>query len=715
MKLQMSLKIKDTSSAINEVEKRVQKAKKEVLPLAEAWKEIFSKKNSAPDTERLLEVKSAMEKGLIGREAGKEDKALTKAEALRLYKLLQEITRESKLEELVKDTPENYILVDNVITLHEMNETLLAEPIIAVDTETTGVDVYRDKIVGMSFTAPKADKHYYLPVRHEEGTQVESPKAFHWVRRLLENEKIEKVFHNAIFDLHMFKSEAIEVNGKVHDTMIIQHLLNENETSYRLKDLVVKYLKIPADNFDALFGKNCLFSTVALKYARYYACKDTHLTWKLFEFQMSHLKKPELQQLLKNYLHIEQPLIKVVLDMERVGFCLDMEEVKRQEIKLEARKIELELELKDHFGDINFGSVQQLSKVLYDKKKLYKFLPPNAKRSTDSKTLKQLSKHDEGCKLLVELRDINKQLSSFVKALPTLVKPDGRVHGSFKQTGTVTGRFSSLNPNLQQQSKPARKMFIAPKGHLILGADFSAQEPRLLAHFTQEETLLDIYRNNKDLYATLASKHYRKPYEECNKNPDGSDTAERKAFKIVVLAIMYGLTPMSLAEILNISELEANRLVEGFFRDNPKVKAWVQNNQLQAKQRGYVTTLFGRRRRLPDARSGEFWVQQRAFRQTTNARIQGSASEQTKLVMIEADKRLKAMSTPKRQFCLLATIHDELLFLVPEDVTLEEVRVIEEVMTQTVKLNNVSSKTDIELGKCWGNLVSVHEWFKNEF
>ena len=711
MKLQLNLKLKDSSEAVNKAEEKVKKAKKEVLPLPLAWKEIFSKKNSAPDLQRLKEVKEAMEKGIIGREEGKENKTLTKAEALRLHKVLSEITRESKLEELVETTPENYILVQTEEELHEMAQTLISEDIIAVDTETTGVDVYRDKVVGASFTAPKSDRHYYVPFRHEEGKQVSTEKALYWISRIMKAPN-DKVFHNAIFDLHILKGEGITVEGKVHDTMIIQHLLNENEMSYRLKDLVTKYLRIPADNFDALFGKDCLFSTVALKYARYYACKDTHLTWKLYEFQMSHLNKPELQPLLKNYLHIEQPLIKVVFDMERVGFCLDMEEVKKQEELLEARKEELEQELKILLGDINFGSVQQLSKVLYDKKKLHKFLPPNAKKSTDSKTLKILARYDESCKLLVELRDISKQLSSFVKALPTLVKPDGRVHGSFKQTGTVTGRFSSSNPNLQQQSKPARKMFVAPEGQLILGADFSAQEPRLLAHFTQEETLLDIYRYNKDLYATLASKHYKKSYEECNKNPDGSDTKERKTFKVVVLAIMYGMTSKSLADLLGISELEADHLINGFFKDNPKVKRWVEGNKLQASKVGYVSTLFGRKRRLPDARSNDFWIKARAERQTTNARIQGSASEQTKLVMIEADRRLKAMSTETRKFELLATIHDEILFLVPEDVTLEEVKVIEEIMTQTVKLNNVSSKTDIELGKCWGDLTALQDWFK---
>lgn len=720
MQLKLNLQIKNNDVAVKEVEKKVKKAKKEALPIAEAWRDIFSKKNSDADKIKLLEVKKAMDEGLIGREAGKESKTLTKAEALRLWKALQEQQKEEKLNEMVKNTPSNYILVDTVSELRDMYRVLKKETIIAVDTETTGVDVYRDKMVGMSFTAPVQNLHYYVPIRHVTGEeQVPTDTVIPYVKDILEDEGIDKVFHNATFDLHIFDSEGIDVQGKIHDTLVLMHLLNENEPSYALKVLTPKYLKVEADTFESLFGKDCLFSTVELKYARYYACKDTHLTWKLFEFQYRMIREPRynLSKVWTNYCNIEQPLIKVVYEMEKVGFNLDQEEIARQKETYTKRKTELEAELLTHFGDINFNSVQQLGDVLYKKKKLHLHdsIPPNFKQSTDAKTLKKLAKFDKGCELLIEYKDITKHLSSFVEKLPEMVSPDGKLHGGFKQTGTVTGRFSSVNPNLQQQPYESRKMFVADDGYLILGADFSAQEPRLLAHFTQDPVLLKIYEENKDLYSTYASLHYKRPYEEVYKNEDGSDTKERKAFKVVILAIMYGMTEKSLAETLNISELEAKTLIDGFYKGSPRVAKWIEHNKATARKQGYVETLYGRKRRLPQIKSGDKWDVMRAERQTTNARIQGSASEQTKLVMIRANKELKEISREGREFKLLATIHDEVLFQVPEDITREEVKIIESIMVDTVKLNNVPSKTDIELGKCWGNLTSVKDWeFKNE-
>ena len=713
MKLNLSLKLNDNSTKVAEVERKVVKAKKEVLSFDDAWKEIIAKKNSASDLEKLREVYKAMKEGRIGREEGKENKTLTKAEALRQWRVLQEQEKGAKLEAMANNTPSNFILVQDEEVLNIMVSQLEEEPIIAVDTETTGVDVYVDKMVGMSFTLPKINMNYYIPIRHTTGEkQVEASKVLEAVKPILENPKIDKVFHNAIFDLHIFKGEGIDVNGKVHDTLVLAHLMNENEPSFRLKELAPKYLKCEADTFDALFGKNCLFSTVELKYANYYACKDTKLTWELYSFYMKYLNTPKFEKLKKNYDTIEQPLIKEVFEMERTGFAIDFEEVNRQKVELTERKAQLEELLKVHFGEINFNSVQQLSKVLYQEKKLHLLneIPPNFKQSTDAKTLKILAKYDEGCKLLVEYKDIVKHLSSFVEKLPEMVKPDGKIHGSFKQTGTVTGRFSSVNPNMQQQPKEARKMFVAPEGYLILGADFSAQEPRLLAHFTQDKVLLDIYEQGKDLYSTYASLHYKRPYEEVYKNPDGSDTKERKAFKVVILAIMYGMTEKSLADTLGINELEAKTLIDSFYKGSPRVAKWIEHNKETARKTGYVETLFGRKRRLPDAKSQDKWERMRAERQTTNARIQGSASEQTKLVMIEAGKKLRSISREGREFRLLATIHDEVLFQVPEDITKEEVAIIESLMVDTVKLNNVPSKTDIELGKCWGELVSVNDW-----
>ena len=718
--MKLSLNLNNPTDQLQAVQERVKvatekvkKAKKEVVPLNVAWEQIKEKKNSEPDIKKLGEVYHAMKDGVIGREQGKEDKTFTKAEAIRLWKVLQEITREQKLDELTANTPDNYILVNTVEKAMAMFQVLRMEKIIAVDTETTGVNVYVDKMVGISFTAPTADLHYYIPVRHTTGERQltwvgqDGISGLHFpIKNLLEDESIEKVFHNAIFDLHVFEGEGIKVKGKVHDTLVLMNLLNENEGleggSFRLKDLVTKYLKIESDTFDVLFGKDCRFDTVPFKYALFYAAKDTHVTWLLYQFQLKHLSSPSLEKVLDYYYKVEQPLIQVVVDMERVGFILDMEEVEKQRVELNLRKGELETELLLHFGDINFGSPTQLAKVLYEDKKLGKHLGYKKKQSTDTATMKVLAKYDEGCKLLLEYRNISKQLSSFVESLPNNVQPDGKIHGSFKANGTVTGRFSSIAPNLQQQSKPARKMFRVEDTHTIVASDWSAQEIRMLAHLTNDPFLIDIYKKDLDFYSMVASKVFDLPIEECL-----NDSLPRKKIKVVVLGLLYGMATKTLAENLGIMEIEAQKIVDDFFANFSKVKEFMDNNIAFCKKHGYVEMIMGRKRRLPQINSGDRWEQLRAQRQAAaNSPIQGSSAIQTKVTMIELDKLCKRLSKGERTFHLLCVVHDEALTKCPKDVTPYELSLINGAMVNSLPLN-VPSKSDFEIGNCWGVMEKI--------
>lgn len=663
---------------------------------------IFQTKISNPnDMKKLESVYDAIQKGELS--VGVTDmKKFSKTHAMNLYTELKQKRVRVLLDKLVEETPDNYILVMDVPALHEMYEVLKQEEVIAVDTETTGLNLYgRDKIVGVSFTAPKADLHYYVPLRHDEAN-APLDKALYWIGRILKQSN-DKVFHNVIFDLHQFTNDGLEVKGKLHCTQNIMAVLNENEMSYQLKDLVPKYLKIAGDTFNTLFGKKP-FNEVALKYARYYACKDTHITWLLFEFQMNHLKRQPT--LYEYYFKVEQPLFRVVYNMEREGFIpvLDVADEVSKELTIEVDQ--LRKELTEILGEVNLESPVQLKPALH-----------RVGIEVESTAKEELKKYKSNpiIEKLLEYREKYKLNKDFISKIREFIQPDGKVHGSFKQNGARTGRFSSKEPNLQQIPPSARRIYRVDDDSLILGLDFSAQEPKMLTHYTQEPILIDNYQRGRDLYATLASEFYGKPYEECYKNPDGSDTKERKQFKVVVLAIMYGMGGATLGTSLGISTKEAQNIIDTFYKMFPKVALFVRNNTKEACKQGFVEMKIEgvvRKRRLPFFKGKNPKYAYDTY--STNAKIQGTSAIQTKLCMIEGAKLCEELSRPDRTFALLACVHDELLFRVPKDVTREEVALFEKVMTETVKLNNVPNGSDGELGNCWGHMKPVVKFFNDK-
>jgi DNA polymerase I len=659
--------------------------------IEQAWERILSMKNSPTDQERLLAVKRAMESGIIGGYPTVAGKRFSKAEALRLWAELNARQREEKLAEMVRNTPSNYRLIQTVAQMDALMADLANEPIIAVDTETTGLDYYdEDVIVGISLTLPNANYHVYIPVGHDEGEQLSREYVLARLKPVLEDESVGKVLHNYKFDAHMFIKHGIRMRGLRWDTQIAMHILNENEPSYALKNLATRYLNEPSDTFETLFGK-AKFNTIPLDIALVYAAKDTDLTWRLYRFQRAHFER--LPKLLDVYERIENPLIDVVLDMERAGFVLDMEYASRLAEELRTELAEIERQLTVHFGDINFNSPVQLKPAI-------EALVREKIDSTDVKTLKALQDRHEAIKLLLKYREVTKLLGTYVEALPQQVRGDGRIHANFNQAATVTGRFSSNNPNFQNQPKYARKMFVAPPGMVILSGDFSQQEPRLLAHFSGEPILIEAYRAGRDLYTTAAAELFGMPESEC-----GDGSKYRKMMKTGILAVMYGTGTKTLAGQLGISEKEAEDFIRQFYAKYTKVKAWIDGNIAFARRHGYVEMLYGRKRRLPEIKSRDKWERLRAERQCTNAIVQGSAAIQTKLTMNELDKLCK-----RKGWQMAFTIHDEIGLYAPKNITLDDVREFESIMLNTVTLA-VPNKTDIEISERWGEGKNVKEWF----
>lgn len=699
----LRLNINANSAATERVKSAAKKKAEAIETIEDAWARILAMKNSESDQARLIEVKNGMEAGLVGREPAAVSKRFSKAEALRLWRQLQEQKRADTLRKMVEHIPDNYWLITDEERLEEFIAILANESEIVFDVETTGPDTYKDYIVGHVITAVKANIHVYIPTKHlTDHKQLPNELVLDYLRPYYEDGTIGKIAHNSKFDIHMLAKEGIELRGLAWDTLVAMHILNENERqqggSYRLKDLVTKYLKIQSETYDTLFGKQGFHEVSDLRIALAYAAKDGDVTLKLRDFQRRHLDKLGLTEYYEN---VENPTIGVSIEMEQAGFVLDVQRSAELSSKLSAEVSVIEKGLHEHFGDINFNSPTQLSELFFDKLKLDIFLPKGFKKSTDVTTLKILAKHNDGIKLLLDYREKTKLLGTYVDAMPKLVQSDGKIHGSYNQSGTVTGRFSSNNPNLQNFSKDARKMFMAPEGLVLLSGDFSQQEPRWLSHFTQESVLVNAYREGKDLYSTTASELFGLPIEECG---DGSKW--RKMMKVGILAVMYGVGPKTLADQLSITEAEAKAFVGDFYKAYPRVKDWIDGNEAFAKKHGYVEMFMGRKRRLPEAKSRDRGLQFRALRQATNAIIQGSAAIQTKLTMIELQKLCR-----RKGWQMAWTCHDENGVYAPENITLEDVKEFENIFLDTVKLR-VPNKTDIEISRRWGAGYSIDEWFK---
>lgn len=677
----------------------------------EAWARIFAQKNSESDLRKLQAVKAAFEAGKIGREPvanGKKPKRFSKAEALRLYAQLAERERESKLAELVEKTPENYRLVLSLEELRKVADVpynIVNEPVIAVDTETTGLDVYVDVIVGVSITRPGENLHYYIPFKPTKDERALPAEYLQELKALIESEKIGKVLHNALYDMAMFERHGITLNNVVWDTMTAMQMLNENEMSYQLKKLATKYLAEPSDTFEELFGKNAQFADVPLDVALVYAAKDTDLTWRLYQFQLHHLSKTPT--ILDYYKRVEVPLMYAVYDMERTGFEIDTEYAKEYGKEMKAEIDQLERELVDQLGGININSNQQLKPALES------IIGETLPNLDAKKTLKPLKNKHAIIATLLHYRELNKLYSTYISVLPEKIHPvTGHLHTRFNPNGTVTGRFSSGGNgiNLQNQPYAARKLFIAPEGHVIIGADWSQQEVRCAAYFTQEPVLVNAYQSGKDVYTAMAADFYNKPESEC-----GDGTPERKAMKVGVLSALYGTGPSTLAVQLGCTVDEAKAFLAEFFRKLQKVDTWIKETQAYADKHGYVwMDKQQRKRRLPDAKlKARGWGdpkrkdKMRALRQSSNAVIQGTSAIQSKTTIVELHKLCK-----RKGWRLWSQCHDEAFVLVNDTITREELAELESVMLNSYVFGDIPNKTDIEFYKRWGEGISVDDWFK---
>ena len=551
-------------------------------------------------------------------------------------------------------------LVTDTNRIEDYLHNTLKNGILAVDTETNGLDRIDGKIAGICLYTP-GEKGIYIPVGHVSymtnqplKDNVDSWK-MKWFFDVCNENNVKYILHNAKFDMHILYWMIGVKIVPYWDTLIAGQLLNENEP-HGLKVLYQKYC-VRADEeqqvakFNTLFN-GIEFNSIPPSVGYMYAAFDPIMTYELYKFQEQYLDKEVgqycyrkgLERVADVFREIEMPLIEVVFDMEVQGVDIDTELAKELKDKytyymnlavdnFKAQIIELEVagafdELRvkhpDKFnkiselGDININiaSNAQLVILFYD---VLKLDPPKGQRSVGEEQLKQL--HHPLVDCILEYRGMSKLLSTYIEAIPNhIAKKDGKLHANFNQYGAKTGRFSSSDPNLQNIPSKTKKlsdgtvidaghdirqMFIAGEGNVIIGGDFSQQEPRCLAHMSQDENMINAYLHGKDLYATIASKLYNKPYEECKEfRPDGTVNPEgkqrRSSVKPILLGIMYGRGVNSIAEQMNITKEEAQQVINDFYKQFPKVKEFVEFAQENARTYGFVETAWGRKRRLPN-------------------------------------------------------------------------------------------------------------------
>ena len=698
---------------------------------------IKDRKNSDADKEKIKAVYDALKNSVLGLD-GINTKDISKTTVINvLYPRLVAIKKEEMIRHLVENAPANYHNVTTIADLLNMVGVIAGEKAIAVDTETTGV-THDDVIVGYSVTCPMADMHFYVPFRHQTGEQmIDEYDAMTAIKPFLEDSRILKVLHNVKFDHEKFLFDKYSINMVNYvDTMILMYVLNENEESYALKKLATKYGKHfgfpdPSDTYEELFGKGG-FENTPLNVAYIYACKDTHLTWSLYQWQLEHLKKqPKLWHIAFD---IEMPLIPVLLKMHYRGFNLDMEYAEKYLLELQEQINKMEEELAEYFPDINLNSNQQLAEYLYGTLKL----PDNHNGSVDKDALKELADEYEGVKILLEYRKLTKLKSTYIEPLPQKVWDDGFLHGEINQMGTKTGRLASENPNLQNIPPAARKIFVAPEGKLYMSCDFSKMEIFIACELSGDPNLYDALHSGADVYSVIASKSYGLPIEQC-----GDGTVYRKHAKTALLGCMYGALPFTIAKQVNVSVEEGKEILDNFFNGNPVLTAQIHKCHDLVAAQGYVETLQGRKRRFPEipakvkllkkldqmiyqktGKTGTQWDAeldgiykakkipydlrsnwyslnkeiQRAFRQSFNATDQGSGGDICKIALINLDKYFTELNKnlpPEKHYHIISTIHDEQLMEVPNDIPQEVIDHIDYIMCHTMPLN-VTMRTDIE-------------------
>ncbi len=575
----------------------------------------------------------------------------------------------------LKEVEHTYKLVDTEEDIYNLILAVKNYKTVCFDTETTSTNALDAEIVGLSLSVKEGEAFYIpMPAKREDATT-----RLELFREIFENEETEKVGQNIKYDITILANYGIEVRGRLFDTMIAHYVL-QPELYHGMDYLAEIYLNYDTIKIEELIGekgktqKN--MRDIAPERICDYACEDADVTLKLKNILEKEIKQEGLEELFYN---IEMPLVPVLAYMERNGARIDTAALKETSTLFGKRLTEIEEKIYSLAGEaFNIASPRQVGDILFGKLKIVE-KPKKTKTGqfvTSEEVLAQLQNRHPIVKNILQYRGLKKLLSTYIDALPSLVNANsGKIHTSYNQTVTATGRLSSSNPNLQnipirdEDGKEVRKAFVPDNGCLFLSADYSQIELRIMAHLSGDKNMIDDFRSGYDIHAATAAKIYKKPIEEVTKD-------ERRKAKVANFGIIYGISVFGLAERMNVDRREAKELIENYFDTYKGVYEYIEKCKQEAKANGYVETIFHRKRYLPDINSHNAVVRGYAERNAVNAPIQGSAADIIKVAMINIYQRMKK---EKMRSTMILQVHDELNFnVVPEERDALQILVVEE-------------------------------------
>jgi len=569
---------------------------------------------------------------------------------------------------------------------------------ITVDTETTSRSAVTAELVGISLSI-EPSKAYYIPLTHSYigvPEQLKKEYALDRLRPFLENPSVKKTGHNIKYDLIVLQNEGVFLQGIHFDTMLASYLLNPNKANHNLEDVCIEYLGMKKLSYNEVTDNAKIsFREVPVENAARYSGEDAAVTQNLRQVLEPKLKEEGLDRL---FHEIEMPLIDVLAEMEMNGVKIDtsLMETFSKKLTQELRSIEQRI----YFiagEEFNINSPKQLQEILFEKLKLRTIKRTKTGFSTNADVLEELAREHELPKEIIEYRGLSKLQNTYVDALPRLINPlTGRLHTSFNQTITATGRLSSSDPNLQnipirgEWGMRIRQAFIAESGCLLLSSDYSQIELRILAHLSQDTGLIETFRTDGDIHTRTASGLF-------GVAPENITADMRRQAKAVNFGIVYGISPYGLSQQLGIQPDEARAYIDAYFAQHSGVRTYIDGLIEEASVKGFVTTICGRKRAIPEIKSSNKTVRQLGERLAMNTPVQGSAADIIKISMINILRRLKKERLRTK---MLLQVHDELLFEVPEEEKDIAAALVREEMEQAIKLD-VPVKVDMGIGKNW--------------
>jgi len=613
---------------------------------------------------------------------------------LEFHKFLQELCAQKTV------SYENYHLITEEEEFEQLVANLQKADRFSVDLETTSRDPIIAEVVGLSFSY-KSHEAYYIPVGHDYSgvpSQLSASRVLERLKPLLEDDERRKYGQNIKYDYLVLRRQGVRMTGIAFDTMLASYVLDPTKRSHSLEAIAQEYLQHQMITYKEVTEKGQGFQKVGLQQAMQYSGEDADVTFLLTEILMKRLAEEGLQNL---FSQIELPLVEVLAEMELWGVKIDPELLQEVSKELEARLWDLQKQVFDFVGEeFNINSTQQLGKILFEKLRLPVIKKTKTGYSTDVGVLQELAKENELPRVVLEYRSLTKLKSTYVDALPKLINPaTGRVHTSYNQTVTATGRLSSSNPNLQnipirtEDGRRIREAFVPEDGWWLISADYSQIELRILAHLSGDTTLIEAFQRGEDIHARTASEIF-------GLAPDKITSEMRREAKVINFGIIYGMSPYGLANELGVEPKVASKYIDGYFNRYQGVKTYLDGILQEAKKKGYVTTLYNRRRYIPEINSPNRAARQFAERTAINTPIQGTAADLIKIAMNRIYRRIRDKNLKAK---LIMQVHDELVLEAPAN-EVEDVEQMVKAEMEGVIAMVVPLKVSVSKGKNWGEI-----------